>query len=87
MTITSNLIRSRLYPLLLAHPWIVSAYLNRMPLLAVLMASVETNVPKASDINSKDGSNCMITDCGGTCPSGFVQMTGEALCFFVLELS
>ncbi|TFY50610.1 hypothetical protein EVG20_g11422 [Dentipellis fragilis] len=48
---------------------------NSTALSAILGQDPTQDIPKARDINSKDGSACMRPGCGNLCPSGYIQMT------------
>ncbi|VDC05350.1 unnamed protein product [Peniophora sp. CBMAI 1063] len=48
---------------------------NSTALSAILGQDATQVIPKATDINSKDGKTCMQPGCGQTCPSGYIQMS------------
>lgn len=53
----------------------LSAFLQALEaILGVDPSSLE--IPKANDVNSQDAQACVQMDCGQTCPSGYIQMTG-----------
>ncbi|CCM00583.1 uncharacterized protein FIBRA_02619 [Fibroporia radiculosa] len=56
-----------------------------MAIEAVLGVNASSlQVPKATDVNSQDGQQCMQMACGQSCPSGYIQMTGASSSFFAL---